>query len=193
MRMGFGLVGLLVTMAIILYVMYGMENAYIPTVLQSGKGLRQQAAQFSGRDTSGMTHAESISLTPEMRGDRQVGVRVKGLVMGGPMEAYFGLQLDDVIVEVGPQRVPDIFGGSDLIDALILDAYQKRQKLVVLRNDVEITLPDDKSSVVAAPPSAAAPASPGSTSPPPAADQESDENKTPLQRQLDALQRISSH
>ncbi len=174
MRIAFGLVGLLVTVAIMVW-LFSMYVGGTGGVAHQGNLARQQAQQLAGRDDSGMTTAQSITLVAEPA-NRATGLLVTGLVAGGPMQTHFGLMRNDLIVEIGTQgglqRVRD-FNDPELAKAMALEAFQRGQPLVVLRGEQRLTLPQASALSTPAPAAAPTPAAK------PAAD--------PLRRQLDAI------
>jgi hypothetical protein len=139
MRYGFGLLALLVVVAIIL-VMYSQFT--LPAVKQ-GKHAQEQAAQIAGVDDSGGRVSDSYDLKTEMDAGKIRGLRVTRISTTSPMKSYYGLQKDDVIIEYGAAgNMMKIREESDaeMAKAMVAEAYQKRQPLTVLRNGLPVTL-----------------------------------------------------
>ena len=143
MRMMFGLVGLLVTFAIIAWI-WGFV-AHPADTARKGNEVRSTAAQIAGVSAqTGMPATASARFTPRESSGRVDGLIVETLVPGGPMEAHFGLMPDDVILEIGPNgKVRDIAmsGGPEMASALAYEAFQRQWQLVVLRGADRLTLP----------------------------------------------------
>ena len=141
MRMGFGLVGILVTIGIIAW-FWGFV-AHPADTVRKGQEVRAQAAQIAGVDAAtGMPATASIKLSARERNGRLDGLVVESIIPGGPMATYFGLRPDDVIVEIGDAgRVRDIAGGAEMAEALACEAYQRKWPLVIERDGKPLTLP----------------------------------------------------
>jgi hypothetical protein len=147
MRMAFGLVSLLVTMAIIMWLM-SMQVGPGGTVPQAVVA-RQQVAQIAGRTPDGTSVRETIAMTPVMKGSRLEALLVSDLLLGGAMQAHFGLAKGDEIVAIEtrgsdrPTPVREVTYPVDpeLAEAYVLEAFQFRKRLVVLRNGTEMTMP----------------------------------------------------
>ena len=97
MRYGFGLLALLVVVAIILIL---QANVTIPTV-QKGMEAREQASQIAGVDETGGRVMDTYDLKEVMDGGRLRGMRVTRIKAGSAMQQYYGLRKDDVITEYG--------------------------------------------------------------------------------------------
>jgi len=166
---GLTLVGLLVVIGIIALI----QHVYTLPMVRQGQNVRQQAQQLAGQDQTGMRHTESITFSPAGDGRRFQGLKVDTVVAGGPMNAHFGLLPGDVVT--GIVGMPDLgfISGDDpdTAAALVLEAYQRSQSLIVERPGVgKIELPRDagKYSVQQQPLTATAPAnSPAPANPQP--------------------------
>src|SRR5688572_14473969 len=97
MRMGFGLVGLLVVVAIILILFVKKEE---PT-LRAGQKAKQEAQQLSGRGPDQLPASQSVKLEPQMRNNQIESLLVTDVTPGGALDQYFGLKKGDAIVKVG--------------------------------------------------------------------------------------------
>jgi len=182
MRAGFGLIALLVGVAVMIWV---FSRTQIP-VAQEGKKAQDKARQIAGFDEDGERASDTITLEPQSSGGRVSSLFVTAIKAGGAMERHFGLMKDDTIVEVGTQgglqKVRDL-NDDEMATALVSEAYQKKLPLVVVRNGERLTLP-----MANRPTPPGAPAAPGTANPAPPAD-----NSNPLNRQLDAIQGIPTH
>jgi len=138
MRFGFGLVGILVVIGIIAYYWGNVEHP--ADKIRQGEEIKKEVRQLAGRDETGMSVGESITLEAHNRGGKLDGVVVQNIIAQGPMETYFGLQLDDIIIGANQMRIRDMNNDVELAKAMVLESYQRRLPLTVLRNGQEITL-----------------------------------------------------
>lgn len=141
MRAAFGLAALLVTLGVI--VMLFKINHPADTV-RVGRQLEQQVAQTAGQGTEGISAKDSIRLSPETGSDGRVKyVLVDKIIAGGPMANYYGLQQDDSIIALIEHGVDFPVREMDGEEARlrILQAYQTRSPLIVVRKNRTITLP----------------------------------------------------
>ena len=155
MRAAFGLVSLLVVVAIIL-VLFSMYS--IPAAKQ-GKVAQNQARQIAGLDEDNAPVTDAVTLDARDRNGRMEGAVVKSITPGSALQKRFGLQPGDVIVEMGPLSVKENMSSAGEAKDFLLDAYQKDQQLVVLRGSERFVLPQDMARAAAAraPAPAAAP------------------------------------
>jgi len=179
-----GLVGLLIVVFIIVY----MQAQSAQTVLTAAKPARQEAERLAGQDSSGMKVQDSITLDPVTTGSRTDALVVKTIVPQGPMATYFGLQVGDKIVQVGPQRIRDI-SDDELAKDLVFEARARAQQLVVQRNGTEITLPYSNTAAAG---TGGAGSSSGTAQPSQGGSNAPDQ-RSPLQRQLETIQRVPTH
>jgi hypothetical protein len=136
---GFGLLALLITVAIILM-------AYVPhaqTVLKEGQHAKEEASIISGRDMSGRDARDSYNVEPQASGGKTVSLLVTKVVPGGAMEQRFGLKKDDTITEINGMRVRD-YNDDELATAQMLDAYQRSWPITVVRDGQTLTLKPDE-------------------------------------------------
>jgi hypothetical protein len=142
MRLGFGLVGLLVTMAVIVIIMRmtDMNSA----VLSANHSARNEASQISGHDANGEDARKSATLADTMKNNKLVSYQVTAVTPGGGYDSYFGLQVNDQIIGVINQGV-EFDVGDTVMTAdrdTVFDAYEKSGQLKVDRPGVGIiTLP----------------------------------------------------
>src|SRR2546430_15609135 len=101
MRMAFGLIGLLVTIGVIVWIMAAVELPHTQAVVGAQKQVKPAVQQIAGRDENGIDARDSIKLGAETSGGKMSSVIVTELTPGGAMEKYFGLKQNDSIVEIG--------------------------------------------------------------------------------------------
>ncbi|HEY8666983.1 MAG TPA: hypothetical protein VIL86_09975 [Tepidisphaeraceae bacterium] len=150
MRMGFGLVSLLVTVGIIALLMSKMIDKGGPV----RKGLETQE-QLKPITAQGYRDAkESITLDGQLNANSRLEyVTVADLVPAGTMQTHFLLQKGDQIIAVGVRGFPKPLKFSELPTGpndpeaakdAIIEAYQVGLPLVVQRNGVQVTLAGQK-------------------------------------------------
>jgi len=174
MRMAFGLVSLLIVLAICLLIFRTFE---VPA-LESGHAAQKQAEQLSGRDENGVPAMDSYKAEAHSAGSKIDGITITDILPGGPMQTYYGLQKGDVVTDIGGMNVKTLAdpGGYPMAKSLLDEAYQKQQTLVVLRGGSQLTLPQQHSATPA--PNAPAQPAPGGDS---------------LNNQLNQIRNIPSH
>jgi hypothetical protein len=131
MKAGFGLVALMVTIAILAYV-WSMYTSEVSNVSQPAV---RQAEQVAGFDEGGGKRAkDTIKTEPVMANGKLRGLLVTDLDAGGAMERYYGLKRDDQILAVGPI---DFRGESDagLAEAMLAESRQRDAEITVKRDD----------------------------------------------------------
>lgn len=176
MRALFGLVGVLMVVAIIILWLNGPGGiSQTETVLKTGQKAESQIAQIGGRDTeSHMPAGSSAKLEPQVFGGRLDSILVASVVPGGAYDRYFGLKANDAIIAIethgAEQRVKEL-GDGEMAVLQVIEAYSKQGHLLVMREGEEIRLPK-------APAPGAQPSGGKSGS------------DDPLQKQLDVLQGI---
>jgi hypothetical protein len=166
--MAIGLAAILITIAVIVWI---MSSFWIPQAQQAiavNKTIKPKVQQIAGQDSDGQDARTTIKLDSESTGGKMTSVIVTDIDTEGAMARYFGLKKGDSIVEIAPQggvlmSVKDMGGPGEAKDQL-LSAYQNSQPIVVVREGQKMTLP------VAPPPKASTVTS-----------------GTPLQQQLDAI------
>jgi hypothetical protein len=139
MKAGFGLVALLIVMAII----FTLWTKHTATVVEQSKPAVQQAQQWAGQDDTGMKAKDSIVLDPVEQNGKLRYVLVDEITAGGPMEKYFGLKRNDSVIKVIRRGTPFEVKEMDANEAkeLIVGAYSEQGKLVILRGGEQIELP----------------------------------------------------
>ena len=171
MRYMFGLVSLLVVVAIIAYMM-SMQSSSLKTAAHT----RDETKKMAGYDEDGTRAMDTITLDTADAGGKTVAILVADIKKDGAFERHFGLKKGDKITEIGGQRVRDINDG-ELAKAMVQESYQRNQQLVVERNGKKLTLPRPGGETAS-----------GTES----TDQPS-KKKTDVQSQLDAIQKIPTH
>ena len=137
MRGMFGLVSLLLAVAIIAY----LWSQHTAVVAHEGTKAQDQARQISGRGQDGRAAINSFKIEPKMHGNRLESLDVTDVTPGGALADY-GLKRGDRIVKIGDQKVGDVSNDDpDLAKSLVHDAYQKSQSITVERNGQEVMLP----------------------------------------------------
>jgi hypothetical protein len=140
MRVGIGILSILIVVAIILMVSFsGPGGGYVPTVIKAGNVANSQASQMAGKDENDVKAQDSIALVEDMPGNRLHGLIVKNILPGGPMETAYGLKIGDEITGTAELS----FKGdtdSELDKTLVYSAYQENKPLVILRNGEELKL-----------------------------------------------------
>lgn len=138
MRAMFGLVSLLVVIAIMMVI---FKNIEAPT-LQTGKKAQDQTRQISGRGQDGRAAIDSFKTEAKFRGgNRLEGLIVTSVTPGGALADY-GLHKGDQIIEINGSKVGDISNDDpETAKALVHQAYQGSQPIVVLRDGQQVTLP----------------------------------------------------
>src|SRR6266550_6749579 len=157
MRAGVGLISILITVFIIVY----LFSTYTESAKPGMNKATFQANQMAGNSTNGVGIGQRG--TPVMQDSKfqevehngkLVGVKVMVMPPTNGLAEHYGLLVNDVIVQVGQggARVgEDHLSDFDSVRDFILDAYQKQQMIVVKRNGVELTLPRDRNIIPPAP------------------------------------------
>jgi S1-C subfamily serine protease len=136
MRAGFLLLSLLVVVGIML-VMY---RTYSLPAVQVGQQAEQAAQQMTGRDANGVAAYKSYKAQVHLRGPQFDGIEITDLTPGGPMDTYYGLKVNDVVVGISGNNVTT-FGDYDSAKGQLDQAYQSAAQLSVIRDGNTITLP----------------------------------------------------
>jgi hypothetical protein len=177
--MGFGLIGLLITVAIMLK----MEADSAPATIQASNQAKQQIEQIGGLTQDGTRVEDTYQLTAQRRADGKIQyLEVTSLNSDSPLASYFGLKLHDQIVMAEYQSVewamPDA-QDEESAGLSVREAYTHSGHLTVMRNGQQLVLPSHGQPMAAAP---------GQTSP---QQQQSDQND-PLKAVNDRLQGLPS-
>ena len=188
MRMGIGLISLLVVIAIMLFAF----KFYTAPVVQKGKKAQDSARQLAGYDDDGAPATDSITLTEQDKDGKLTGIVVADVKAGGAMEKHFGFRNGDVIVSIGQLRLNENIQSADDAEAFLMEAFQRNYPVVVLRDGNKVTLPSTGEQLAAgadgAPAPQGAPAEEMRT-PRKRRPQDQDTSGNSLQRQLDSIQK----
>jgi hypothetical protein len=190
-RYTFGLVGLLVGVAVLVWA-FAENTAPMSKVAVK---TQDQARQMAGRDeATGESAADALALEPARRGGKVIGMRVKTVAAGSAMQKFYGLHANDVITQAGDLPLAEPFGGDEpLASGMILEAYKASKPLEVQRGGQKLTLPQPANAAAAAtPPTAATTADPlalpaATPAPSPAQAPAAPAQPGGLQRQLDII------
>lgn len=179
MRAIFGLVGILVTIGVIVWIMNAITLPSAKNAASVQKNVKPKVEQIAGHTSDGIQAADTVQVRGQSNGGKLSGLVVTEVAPGGAMETYFGLKKGDTILEIAPQGgvmmpVRDM-QDVETAKADLLSAYQQSQQIVVQRDGQKVTLP-------------AAPAAkkPADAPPPASAGGATDANS--LQKQLDSIQ-----
>ena len=143
MRLGFGLLSLLIGVAILFYISFGGEHGgEMGVTLQANKNATEQGNQIAGRSMDGTPIEGTIQLDEVDAGGEFRRLKVLSITPGTPMDTAYGLKPGDEITRVGDLGVRDN-NDAGLAKTLVYGAYQNNQPLGILRNGEEMTLTPD--------------------------------------------------
>jgi C-terminal processing protease CtpA/Prc len=135
MRIGFGLVSLLVVLGIMLFIFRYIEAPQI----EVGQQAQQQGEQIAGRDANGTPVYKTYKGEAFLRGNQFAGITITDLTPGGAMETAYGLKVGDVVVQIGGNDV-QTYGDFDSAKGQLDQAYQSNATLLVDRDGNKLTL-----------------------------------------------------
>ena len=172
MRAGIGLIGLLLSVAIIFYMMFGGPGnpGYVRGDLEAQKQADKEVEQISGKDSNGKLATDSVTIEASDK-----GILVKNVESGGAFDQHFGLQTGDVILDIGPLDAKTQASDDSTAKAYLHDAYARNEQLVVQRGPKRLTLPDDR------------------TPPPPGTPQPQQQRMNPMLQAHNLVNKIESH
>jgi hypothetical protein len=152
--MAFGLVSLLVVVAILLVVFAKTEA---PTI-KTGEKAQDAARQISGHGEDGGDAMSSFQTQGKIRNGNLDALTVTSVRPGGALSDY-GLQARDEILQVGDTKIGLLSNNDpELAKAMVAqEGFSKNKPIIVRRNGKELSLPADKNVATSAPPAAAAP------------------------------------
>jgi hypothetical protein len=179
MRAMFGLVSLLVVVAIIAF----LFSMYDIPVAKQGRVTQQQARQLSGHDLDGTPADQTIKLDADLRNNKLADLIVTSVTPGGAMDRVYGFQAGDKIIAIGDMDISTLSNDDfEMAKAQLLqEGFEKGKPVTVIRNEKKIQLPlpgQAAAAAAAAPP----PSSSGSTTP--ASPSESDPTEKSIIKQL---------
>lgn len=154
MRAIFGLVSLLVVVAIMAY----LFSIYDIPVAKQGKIAQQQARQLSGHDEDGTAADQTIKLDADLRNNKLADLIVTSVVPGGAMDRFYGFQAGDKIITIGDMDISTISNDDfEMAKAQLLqEGFEKGKPVTVIRSDQKLQLPLPNRPVPAAAPAPAA-------------------------------------
>lgn len=139
MRIAFGLVSLLVMVAILLIL---FKTVSLPTIKQ-GQKAKAQARQISGRSDDDTPAERSIKLLAEPDNGPVRDLLVDGVTPGGAMDKFYGLKKGDKITAIGESDV-GMWNDPALASAMLVqEGFEKMQPITVVRDGQTIQLPLD--------------------------------------------------
>jgi hypothetical protein len=157
MRAMFGLVALLVGVAVMFYV-FTKNTA---DTLRVAKPMQEQAQQMSGRGQDGQSASSSFKVEPQQRGSQLDALLVTDVTPGGAADTFYGMKKGDRIIQISSggslMKINDASNGDPGMakDMLIQGSFEASLPIMVMRDGKQLTLP-----------ASAAPAAPGVTNTP---------------------------
>lgn len=184
MRAIFGLVSLLVVVAIIAY----LFSIYDIPVAKQGKVVQQQARQLSGHDQDGTPADQTIKLDADLRNNKLADLIVTSVTPGGAMDRVYGFQAGDKIIAIGDMDISTLSNDDfEMAKAQLLqEGFEKGKPVTVIRNEQKIQLPLPGHAAAAAAAASSSPSS-GSTSSTPASPSDSDSSEKSIIKQLQGV------
>ena len=139
----FSLVSVLVVVAIMFY-LFTMNTA---PVAKTNAVIKPQVQQLAGQNEDGTKAGDSVKYTPIERNGVIKSMKVAS-IKPGALVKYWGLKVNDEIVEIGETR----FGQSTLESEQdckdwVVEGMQRQMKMKVNRSGNPITLPDDRNAL----------------------------------------------
>jgi hypothetical protein len=155
--MAFGLVSLLVTLGVIVWIMHSVELPYTQSSVKAMQDTQQFTNQLSGIDDKGIVITDTVSLYADSRNDGKLqDLQVTQVSANSPLVTKYGLMANDVIVAVidGHTVRTDMSGLNNEQEGrdAIRDAYSSGGQIIVQRGDQKLTLPSPTAPAVAPPP-----------------------------------------
>jgi S1-C subfamily serine protease len=136
MRAAVSLGGLLVVIAIVVYLF--AKNASV--VIPAGKKAQDEARQMSGHGDDGIPADRTIKLDAESGGPLKYLI-VTDVTPGGAMDKFYGFKKDDKITAIGQNEVSN-WNDFELAKAMLVqEGYEKMQPVTVIRDGNTIQLP----------------------------------------------------
>jgi len=134
--MAFGLISLLVVLAIVMYL---FKTVDAPEIEQAKKA-QDQAQQISGRDANGVAAMSSYKAEEYDVGNQFKGIRITDVTAGAPMDQYYGLKVGDVVLQIGGLDVVSL-GDYGSAKGQLDQAFQESRTLLVDRDGTQMSLP----------------------------------------------------
>ena len=182
MRAMFGLVSLLVVVAIIAF----LFSMYDIPVAKQGRVTQQQARQLSGHDVNGTPADQTIKLDADLRNNHLADLIVTSVTPGGAMDRVYGFQAGDKIIAIGEMDISTLSNDDfEMAKAQLLqEGFEKGKPVTVIRAEKKIQLPLPGQAAAAAAAAASSPPPSGSTTSTPASPSESDSTEKSIIKQL---------
>lgn len=139
MGAAFGLISLLITVAIILYVMVG--TGYTGAVAKQNAVAKAQVNVMAGKDPTGTVRAIDTIHTRVDRTSGKPKLIAAEVQAGGVMEDRYGIKPGDRIVEIGGLEFGANIDSKESADEWIATAYARQQPIVVVRGNERLSLP----------------------------------------------------
>jgi hypothetical protein len=203
MRAMFGLVSLLVGVAVLFY-LFTKDTS---ETLRVSKPMQEQARQMSGRGEDGGSAMDSFKVEPQSQGSQLRALLVTDVKPGGAADTFYGLKKGDLIIDIstaaGLQKINDASNGDpEMAKAMLAqESFQASRPIVVMRDGKQLTLPASAAPApIASTPVAPAPASPAS--PPPAQPGNASQSPAPpapqqqprnIWEQVDGIKKAAGH
>jgi hypothetical protein len=164
MRAAFGLVAVLVTVFIMVYMFASYTHQTTPAM----KAVTAQANQIAGRSSNGVAIGQQgtpvladSKFVPIEQNSKLTGLQVTVMPATNGLAEYFGLAVGDVIESIGPFKMgDDTLSDSESARNWVQEGMQRQMTMTVNRGGQVITLPADRNTPVPAIP-LATPATPG--------------------------------
>jgi len=142
MRAGFGLVGILITVGVMVWLLSSIILPHDKAVIDAGRHATTQLNQIAGNSSDGsMRFGQSLEFDVTRKNGKINDLIVLSVKPGGPAETFYGLRKNDFIIELGPLSIRDQISSRDEAEDFLTDAYQRSQPIVVVRSGQKITLP----------------------------------------------------
>lgn len=146
MKAGFGLVALLLSVGIILFLMAGPigkgGQSYLQTVTNVKKEKEPVVQQWGGKDVKGRALYDTVELVPWPETGSMRGAMVNTIDATGPAATFYGLQTGDVIIRINSQDVGGfIITDEGAAEAFLTDAFRYSAPILIKREGQEMTLP----------------------------------------------------
>lgn len=152
MRAGFGLVGILITIGVIVWLWSEIILPHDKAVIDAGRKATTQLNQIAGSSADGsIRFDQSLEFDVTRRNGRITDLIVLSVKPSGPAETFYGLKKGDFIVEIGPLSVREMMNSKEEASDFLLDAYQRSQPIQIVRNGQRLTLPLANKSVAPSP------------------------------------------
>jgi hypothetical protein len=167
MRAGFGLVGLLICIGVIVWIMKAAILPHTEATLQAKKKAEDTLNPIAGYSRDGsMKFSDSLVVETETKGGKIAAIDVTSVVAGGPADTDYGLKEGDAITDIGELSVKDnIQSESDAMNQIVQFGYERSAPLIVMRDGAKLTLSPHGPKPAAAPQPARTPNTSGGGDP----------------------------